>query len=381
MQFRGVGAFLALYASGHIDGTEALQSKGNVSRGMLESYTFAQFTQEYGRNYVAGSSEHSLRAAHFATSLSRVRSVNVRNKEEERGWVAGVHAFMDWTPEERAALLGYKPSRARHSGVVALQLDTLDRDTLNSTFAEVGGVSIEDGPGIRNQGNCGSCWAISAAEAVEAQLIRSGASTAVSAQALVNCVPNPQHCGGSGGCDGATGELAYAYMRDHGIPTESDLPYTGRAGLCDGAAASGRVLVSGFSQLPSNQAAPLMSALAEQGPVVVAVDGGPWFDYDGGVFDGCDRDAVLNHAVLAKGWGRDGARGYWLIQNSWGREWGEQGHIRLQKLDGEDEDAFCGVDRKPQDGLGCDGGPPEITVCGMCGMLYDPVIPTGVHIE
>jgi len=222
---------------------------------------------------------------------------------------------------------------------------------------------------------------------VEAQLQRQGtpASVRVSAQALVDCVPNPQHCGGDGGCKGATGELAYAFVRDNGIPLEKDLPYTAQDGTCPQQGSgpwSGldqRVRVSGWTNLPSNKAEPLMQALVQQGPVVVAVDGNNWFNYDSGVFDDCGKDAILGHAVLAKGYGEDAGKKYWLIQNSWGRNWGEAGHIRMLKHD--DEDAWCGTDNKPKEGLGCDGGPEEITVCGTCGVLYDPLIPTGVRIE
>merc|ERR1719352_942586 len=84
---------------------------------------------------------------------------------------------------------------------------------------------LGEGAQHRSQGQCGSCWAISSAEAVEAQLKRAGHNVQVSAQALVDCVPNPQHCGGTGGCDGATSELAYQFMQEHGIPLESELPY------------------------------------------------------------------------------------------------------------------------------------------------------------
>jgi hypothetical protein len=228
-------------------------------------------------------------------------------------------------------------------------------------------------------------------EALEAQLLKNGEHVKLSPQALVDCVPNPQHCGGTGGCDGATGELAYSFARDHGVPMESDLPYNGVTGTCP---ISGvpkqpvldemwpvpkRVVVSGWNQLPSNKVEPLKQALVDEGPVVVAVDGNDWFDYSSGIFDGCNKDAELGHAVLLKGYGEDNGKKYWRIQNSWGPGWGEQGHIRMTRHDNEEE--WCGTDSKPQDGVGCDGGPPEITVCGMCGLLYDPIVPEGVRID
>jgi len=370
----------------------SLRSSRQTQHASLEAYTFDEFAKDFGRDYKPGSAEYQRRLALFQETVERVEATNARNVKEGRSWRAGLHPFMDWTVEERSALNGYKPSRNKARGFSFLHTGT------NTSFSSVdldqmtegGLLDYSEGPPLRNQGNCGSCWAISAAEAVEAQLQRSGAfgpGQKVSAQALVDCVPNPQHCGGSGGCDGATGELAYSFMRDHGIPLEQDLPYNAQTGQCAPSALSGvypansRVRVSGWNALPSNQAKPLMQALATQGPTVVAVDANNWFDYSSGVFDGCDKDATLGHAVLAKGFGKDtdSGKNFWLIQNSWGRNWGESGHIRLLRRD--DDDSYCGTDRKPKEGLGCDGGPSEITVCGTCGVLYDSLVPQGVHIE
>lgn len=359
-------------------GAAALRLKSGI-----ESYTFAQFARDFDRNYVEGTVQYQRAAALFQASLARVGAVNARNAREGRPWKAGVHPFMDWTQAERQGLNGYKPGQRQ--AMAALQTGqratggSLASVKLNASF-------VAASPALRQQGNCGSCWAISAVEAVEAQLLKNGADPGIrlSPQALVDCVPNPRHCGGSGGCDGATGELAYSFMRDYGIPLEADLPYDAATGSCPMSMSgpwpsSQRVRLDGWNQLPSNKAEPLMQALVQQGPVVVAVDANNWFDYDSGIFDGCQQDATLGHAVLAKGYGEDGGRKYWLIQNSWGRNWGEQGHIRMTRHD--DEDSWCGTDRKPQEGLGCDDGPPEVTVCGMCGILYDPLVPTGARLE
>jgi len=356
------------------------------SKANFEGYSFAQFVKDFNRNYKVGSAEYKNRESIFHQSLVQLQTRHADNVKNQRSWSVGVHPFMDWTQAERATLNGYKPER-KHRGSALVTLQTRAkgsfRSTMNSSWSESS--SFLAGPGMRNQGNCGSCWAISAVEAVEAQLQKSGTDVQLSAQALVDCVPNPQHCGGTGGCDGATGELAYSFMRDHGIPLEGDLPYNAETGSCpmaplDGSwPAQSRARVDGWRALPSNQAEPLMQALVQDGPVVVAVDGNNWFDYSNGVFDGCSKDSILGHAVLAKGYGQEDGRKYWRIQNSWGAQWGEDGHIRL--LQHDDENNWCGTDNKPQEGLGCDGGPPEITVCGTCGLLYDPIIPQGVRLE
>jgi cathepsin L len=373
---------LALCVQGSL--AAVLRTNLRSSRHAPESYSFAQFIRDFERSYEVGSQEYQSRAALFQASLERIHAVNAKNLREGRAWSAGVHPFMDWSQAERRTLNGYKHSPRRTNLVAALQTSTDSGAStrLNATWADSG--SSWEGVALRQQGSCGSCWAISAVEAIEARL---PANSRVSAQALVDCVPNPRHCGGKGGCDGATGELAYEFARDHGLPLESSYAYTAETGSCPMNPLSGafpapqRARVSGWANLPSNKAQPLMEALYSQGPVVVAVDANEWFDYDQGVFDGCQKDAELGHAVLAKGYGGEGSGKYWRIQNSWGANWGEQGHIRMKRQDPAQEEAYCGQDRKPQEGLGCDGGPPEITVCGMCGILYDPLYPTGVTLE
>jgi cathepsin L len=79
----------------------------------------------------------------------------------------------------------------------------------------------------KDQGGCGSCWAFSATETLEsAAAIASGAAAPIlSPQQIVSCSPNPQHCGGTGGCDGSTQELAFTYTETAGLVAESDYPY------------------------------------------------------------------------------------------------------------------------------------------------------------
>merc|ERR1719389_888225 len=92
-------------------------------------------------------------------------------------------------------------------------------------------------PIFADQGACGSCWATAAVSAVEGHLeIQYGITSPLSTQFLVSCVPTPEKCGGTGGCGGATAEMAFEYMAQHGIPAASNWPYTsmnGDRGICD----------------------------------------------------------------------------------------------------------------------------------------------------
>lgn len=101
------------------------------------------------------------------------------------------------------------------------------------------------------------------------------------------------------------------------------------------------------------------------------------------VFDTCNRDSVVNHAVVLIGYGHstEHNKDYWYIRNSWGEAWGENGFIRLQRHSSDQGDAgYCGVDHNPKEGTGCDNGPPTIPVCGMCGVLSDSVYPYDLQL-
>ena len=81
---------------------------------------------------------------------------------------------------------------------------------------------------VKNQGGCGSCWAFSATEVFESAVaIQTGSLLTLSPQQLVSCAPNPDECGGSGGCQGSTQWLAFNYtIAAGGMTSEAQYPYT-----------------------------------------------------------------------------------------------------------------------------------------------------------
>ena len=137
--------------------------------------------------------------------------------------------------------------------------------------------------------------------------------------------------------------------------------------------------ITGYDTM-SNDLEGVMNHLAQVGPLAVAVDASYWGGYRSGVFDGCSFDANigLNHAVQLVGYGTDPSEGdYWIVRNSWGSSWGENGYIRLQRQ----AEAQCGINSTPMDGTACVGGPgnDEQYVCGQCGVLFDVSYPLGAH--
>jgi len=157
-----------------------------------------------------------------------------------------------------------------------------------------------------------------------------------------------------------------------GLTQEKDYPYISGSGAnypCDMKKFKPAVKVANYYDLPSNVAGPTLQYVGTNGPLAINVDASSWSGYESGVFDGCNNDSPdLNHIVQMVGFGTDSSLGdYWLVRNSWGVNYGEDGYIRVKRY----ATPPCGVDTTPGDGDGCNGGPANVTVCGNCGILYD----------
>jgi len=370
--------------------------------GKLRAYKFDDYVRDYARPYSPGTAEWSERERHFQKNLNLIVAHN--SGAPRQSWSASINKFMDFAPEEARRMLGYK-KEMKHKMASSLLQSTFEADedlvipashTWQPTLNLVRGTTSY----FRDQGSCGSCWATAAIQVLEDHLtIATNKTVQLSAQQMVSCTPNLNECGGSGGCNGATAELAFKYLVDNGgIAAEQTWAYTSGSGA-DGSCNKEQhkhVTIAGFNTLPINQYWPLMQALYQAGPVVISVDASNWFMYDQGVFSGCAKDAVVNHAVVCLGYGEDndlsgsGVTKYFKVKNSWGEDWGEEGYIRLLRQDGgavypnEPADEFMqrGTDHDPASGNGCKTGPnamaasnPTMAVAGMCGMFSDSVYP------
>jgi len=230
---------------------------------------------------------------------------------------------------------------------------------------------------IKDQGSCGSCWAAAATSVLEMQLERQlGTAKQLSHKHFVDCTPNPGHCGGTGGCQGATGELAYEYARSYGVASQD--AYSKNQVKCNTVDPSA-VRLTSFVRLPQNKANHLLHAVATVGPVVVSVEASGLYSYHTGVYAGCQKDATVEHAMVAVGYGHatESKQDYWVLQNSWTPTWGEDGRMRMERH--MTPNSWCGTDYDPLKGIGCPGGPTKIPVCGMCGIESDTIYPVLTH--
>jgi len=368
---------------------------------------FAQYRREFDRNYADGSEEHQMRQRLFMERVAKIEAHN--NHHNAHSWRAGINHLTDRTEEELLQLRGFR----RHAPAADPLTSSLVEKMCIGRSGTCGTTSkgscckglicgatgscehpetipdsidwstkLSGGQHIVDQGACGSCWAFAAQGAIELQAaLLANQSLELSAQGMLGCTPNPKECGGTGGCEGATPELAFNWAKDNGLHLLSSQAYTA-TGNCPKQTFLDKgpvVKIKGFMHYNDNDAQKAMAALVIAGPLAVGVAASEWATYAEGIFDGCSRDATVDHAVLMVGYGNEGKLGYWKIRNSWGPNFGESGFIRLRRHAPHEEEP-CGWDYDPKQGVGCKGGPSKLWVCGVCGVLSDIAYPVGTAV-
>ncbi|KAL2333505.1 hypothetical protein Fmac_014718 [Flemingia macrophylla] len=194
---------------------------------------------------------------------------------------------------------------------------------------------------IKDQGSCGSCWAFSTIATVEAiNKIVTGKFVSLSEQELVDCDRAYNQ-----GCNGGLMDYAFRFIINNGgIDTDKDYPYRGVDGICDPTKKNAKVVqIDGFEDVPSYNENALKKAVAHQ-PVSVAIEasGRELQLYQSGVFTGrCGTG--LDHGVVVVGYGSEHGQDYWLVRNSWGTGWGEDGYFKLQRNVRDTSTGKCGI--------------------------------------
>ncbi|KAM3147598.1 hypothetical protein pb186bvf_000405 [Paramecium bursaria] len=242
----------------------------------------------------------------FRIYAQAIEEIEAHNADTTQTYKQGENQFTAMTQEEFVSFLTYMPQQNR---------DQYEVYEAPEGFKPVGAVDWSSQVKVKDQGQCGSCWAFSAVAGVEAFLkITKGQTVDLAEQQLVDCDNKS-----SAGCDGGYQDLAVKWIAKNGIVNQSQYPYTAKTGSCK--VATGTKYISGYKAATTTQA--IQDALQKY-PLTVAVDATNWSRYSSGVFSNCAKQ--LNHAVLLVGFNADNT---WIVKNSWGTGWGLKGFITL----------------------------------------------------
>jgi C1A family cysteine protease len=198
--------------------------------------------------------------------------------------------------------------------------------------------------GVKDQKQCGSCWAFSATGAIEGvAAVKQGSLKSVSEQQLVDCSGSE----GNEGCNGGLMDYAFAYVQKNGIQSEDSYTYTARDGSCKFDKSKVVTTITGFSDVEANSEKQLAAAVNDH-PVAVAIEADSlvFQFYSSGVIDSSSCGTDLDHGVLAVGY--DSApttekKAYWIVKNSWGSGWGDKGYVKIAQSVDKSGPGICGI--------------------------------------
>jgi cathepsin F len=304
----------------------------NVEMDTMLHNQFQKFIKKYNKKY-SSVNEYLARFEVF--------KMNVMNLyKESQKYKTGITKFSDLTQQEFAkiylnlnydamAVANFNPAHPSFSNAAPDSFDWRDKGLVTP---------------VRDQGMCGSCWAFSTVANLEGLYYKlKGVAVDLSEQILVDCDTYDS------ACNGGLMEYAFQWIKENGMETEEDYPYTGYKGSCKADPSKYiDMKVTGWKKLGSSTSTwspvdeeEIKEFLYETGPLAIALNANPLQTYSGGILDKTSSQCPvsgINHAVTLVGYGAESGVDYWIVKNSGGANWGENGYFRIRRGTG-----CCGV--------------------------------------
>ncbi|KAH9758873.1 hypothetical protein KPL71_016827 [Citrus sinensis] len=320
---------------------------------------FETWCKQHGKAY-SSEQEKQQRLKIFEDNYAFVTQ---HNNMGNSSFTLSLNAFADLTHQEfKASFLGFSAASIDHDRRrnASVQSPGNLRDVPASIDWRKKGAVTE----VKDQASCGACWAFSATGAIEGiNKIVTGSLVSLSEQELIDCDRSY-----NSGCGGGLMDYAYQFViKNHGIDTEKDYPYRGQAGQCNKQKLNRHIVtIDGYKDVPENNEKQLLQAVVAQ-PVSVGICGSEraFQLYSSGIFTGpCSTS--LDHAVLIIGYDSENGVDYWIIKNSWGRSWGMNGYMHMQRNTGNSL-GICGINMlasyPTKTGQNPPPSPPPVPLC------------------
>jgi cathepsin L len=265
----------------------------------------------------------------WEANVAKIRQHNLEADLGMHTYTLGMNRYGDLTNEEfKKQMNGFKAST---------ETSTFDRHTFLAPSNVVIPATVDwrkEGyvTPIKDQGQCGSCWAFSATGSLEGQTFaKTKTLPSLSEQNLVDCSGKF----GNMGCNGGLMDSAFQYIKSNkGIDTEASYPYEAVDGKCRFKKADVGATDTGFVDIKAQNETDLQAAIATVGPISVAIDAShsSFQLYKSGIYNEPDCSATqLDHGVLAVGYDASGSQEYYIVKNSWGTSWGSEGYIWMSR--------------------------------------------------
>jgi C1A family cysteine protease len=292
--------------------------------------SFYEWAGLTGRDY-KGVAETLYRKGVYEDNLRTI----INHNTEGHSWKMGVNKFADLTADEFKARYtgGYRARNHKKSGRLGKTRQVYKDLPAGIDWRTEGAVTP-----VKNQQQCGSCWSFSTTGAIEgAWFLSNGTLVSLSEQQLIDC----STAQGNQGCNGGMMDYAFEYViQNGGLTTEDAYPYTATGpNTCEAAGKSIAAKISGYTDVPANSDNALMLAVSKQ-PVSVAIeaDQAAFQFYTSGVLTAACGSS-LDHGVLVVGYNSAA----WIVKNSWGADWGDNGYIQLARGSAYDPAGQCGI--------------------------------------